>query len=79
MRYWCGGSIGEICRQILTHQLKLVILIENRPSLYSINKELSSLNSIEIVPVLGCATNYKFLENVIEKYKINAIFHAAAH
>ena len=77
-----GGSIGqEICRQILTHQPKLVILLErNEPSLYSINKELSSLNSgIEIVPVLGCATNYKFLENVIEKYKINAIFHAAAH
>ena len=77
-----GGSIGkEICRQILTNQPKLVILLErNEPSLYYINKELSSLNSgIQIVPVLGCATNYKFLENLIEKYKVDAIFHAAAH
>lgn len=77
-----GGSIGnEICRQILKHQPKLVILLErNEPSLYYINKELSSLNSgIEIVPVLGCATNYKFLENLIKKYKVDAIFHAAAH
>ena len=77
-----GGSIGkEICRQILAHQPKLVILLErNEPSLYYINKELCSLNSgIEIVPILGCATNYKFLENLIKKYKVDTIFHAAAH
>ena len=77
-----GGSIGqEICRQILMHKPKLIILLErNEPSLYYINKELSSLNSgIDIVPILGCATNYKFLDNLIKKYKINIIFHSAAH
>ncbi len=78
-----GGSIGmEICRQLIKQSAKKIILFErNEFSLYSIFNELLKfdLANIEIVPILGCATNKNLLKDIIKKYNINTIFHSAAY
>ncbi len=81
-----GGSIGsELCRQILSLKPTCIVLFEHSEhSLYQINRELLSqcekLNiSIEIIPALGSITNKQRVEEVIKKYDINTIYHAAAY
>ncbi len=53
-----GGSIGsELCRQIVKHQPKMLVLFEmSEFALYSIDRELQA-SDIQIIPVLGSVTN----------------------
>ena len=77
-----GGSIGsEICRQILTQEPKLLVLFEiSELALYQIEKELSGTkNNIAIIAVLGNVTNQVRLENIMQRFNINTVFHAAAY
>ena len=78
-----GGSIGsELCRQILSLKAETIILFElNEFALYSIDNELKSLNTknVKIIPVLGSITSEKRLSYIINKFKVNTIFHAAAY
>ena len=78
-----GGSIGsELCRQIIKFKPSKLILFERSEiSLYKINQELviPSNESISILPVLGCATNLKFVNKTILDNNIDFIFHAAAY
>ena len=78
-----GGSIGsELCRVLIDLKPQKLILFDNsEPSLYSIYHELSNnhLGECKLVPLLGSATNYKLVDNVIKKNKVSVIFHAAAY
>lgn len=80
-----GGSIGkEICRQIINLKPRSLILIEvNEYSLYKLDQEISEIinnrKKIEIFCILGNASNYKFIKQVLTKYEINVLFHAAAY
>lgn len=75
-----GGSIGsELCRQIVKHQPKLLILFEMTEfALYSIDRELQN-SGIQVVPVLGTVTNQQKLERIIQQYQVQTVYHAAAY
>lgn len=75
-----GGSIGsELCRQIVKHQPKLLVLFEmSEFALYSIDRELQNL-AVQIVPVLGSVTNQAKLERVLQEYQVQTVYHAAAY
>ena len=75
-----GGSIGsELCRQIVKHQPKILVLFEmSEFALYSIDRELQN-SAVQIVPVLGSVTNQTKLERVIAAYQVQTVYHAAAY
>jgi len=81
-----GGSIGsEICRQILCHNPKLLVLFEmNEYGLYKIEKELASSLldkglDIPIYPVLGSVLDKNRVGQIIQRFEIETIYHAAAY
>ena len=78
-----GGSIGsEICRQILILKPRILILYErNEFALYSIEKELSyaTSTSTKVLPILGSISNKKRLSTIMEAFKVQTIYHAAAY
>nr|WP_257223029.1 MULTISPECIES: nucleoside-diphosphate sugar epimerase/dehydratase [unclassified Acinetobacter] len=75
-----GGSIGsELCRQIVKHQPKMLVLFEmSEFALYSMDRELQA-SDIQIIPVLGSVTNQQKLERIIQEYKVQTVYHAAAY
>ena len=76
-----GGSIGaELSRQIKDLKPSLIILLDNSEyNLYNIHHELTITNGVKVIPILSTVTNYNQIYNVIEKYNIDAIYHAAAY
>ena len=84
-----GGSIGsELCRQIIKLMPSHLILFEACEfALYNIEKELKEyyksnggdLQYIEIVAVLGTITNQHKLELVLNTFKVQTVYHAAAY
>ncbi|MDB9933928.1 polysaccharide biosynthesis protein [Candidatus Thioglobus sp.] len=78
-----GGSIGsELCRQILLLKPQALILFERSElALYSINQELSrvAMPSIKIMPMLGSVINRNRLSQVMERFGVHTIYHAAAY
>ncbi len=78
-----GGSIGsEICRQVASlDPVKLIVLDNTEVNLYTIYKELGSINnkSFEILPILFTATDENFLNRLFEQNRVDVIFHAAAY
>lgn len=81
-----GGSIGsELCRQILQHKPKRLILFElNEFSLYSIERELSATNAVEdlgveIHPLLGSVAHRRRCEMIMRAFGVQSVYHAAAY
>lgn len=78
-----GGSIGsELCRQILKHGARRLILFEHSEfALYKIEAELRGKNDqgIEILPVLGTVVDEAVLVHIFRKFKVDRVFHAAAY
>ena len=81
-----GGSIGsELCRQILQHRPKVLVLFEQSEfSLYSIERELQAINEVEslgveIHPLLGSVTHRRRCEAVMKAFAVNTVYHAAAY
>ena len=77
-----GGSIGsELARQIINFNPKALILFERHEnSLYAIGSELNDKWKSSLVhPVLGDITDGQRLEETINAYSPEIIFHAAAH
>lgn len=77
-----AGSIGsEICRQVLYHQAKLVIIFDfNENGLFDIGNELAaSYSRDKFVTVLGSVRDEKRLQEVFEHYHPQIVYHAAAH
>tara|TARA_B110000003_G_scaffold274078_1_gene313122 strand:- start:282 stop:2267 length:1986 start_codon:yes stop_codon:yes gene_type:complete len=78
-----GGSIGsELCRQILALSPKTLILYElSEFALYQIDLELQkqNLENIDIFPILGSIQNQKRVLDILNKFKVDTIYHAAAY
>ena len=77
-----GGSIGsELCRQIVQLEPLCLILYElTEFSLYSINLELAEkYPDVHCVPYLGSVTDETHLTSILEKHRVNTIYHAAAY
>jgi len=77
-----GGSIGsELARQITLFEPKVLLLYERHEnSLYNIHKELDDRRlAFPVVPLIGDVTDAQRLCSVLEEYKPQILFHAAAH
>ena len=78
-----GGSIGsEICRQVLKFQpSKLILLGHGENSIYTIHMELleSGQEHTELVPIIADVQDRERIFEIVEMYKPDVIYHAAAH
>ncbi len=81
-----GGSIGsELCRQALRQNpLKLVLFELNEYNLYRIDQELQSLKlhlgvETEIISALGSVQDGERVKQLLQTYRINTFYHAAAY
>ena len=77
-----GGSIGsELCRQILRFMPKKIIVFDaGEENLYSIQMELLHEHDFHhCIPVLGRIQDISLVDTIIEKYKPEVVFHAAAY
>ncbi|NMZ69257.1 NDP-sugar epimerase, includes UDP-GlcNAc-inverting 4,6-dehydratase FlaA1 and capsular polysaccharide biosynthesis protein EpsC [Pseudomonas peli] len=81
-----GGSIGaELCRQILLNQPTTLLLFEHSEfNLYSIHSELQARIKREslplrLVPILGSIRSADRLLAVMQAWKVDTVYHAAAY
>ena len=81
-----GGSIGsELCRQILRVGPRVIALLEiSEVALYQIDKELKALtkklgNGVEVVPLLGSVQDQLRVEEIMVRFEIDTVYHAAAY
>ena len=77
-----GGSIGsELCRQIAKQQPKMLIVYElHEFALYQMDMELGEhYPSLNKVACLGSVTDERTLTQVLTKYSVQTIYHAAAY
>jgi FlaA1/EpsC-like NDP-sugar epimerase len=77
-----GGSIGsELCRQLIQFRPKQLVAFDQAESdLFRLEMELkeSGFDSL-FCPVIGDIRNYERIEEVLRRYKISSIYHAAAY
>lgn len=79
-----GGSIGsEICRQLMRFTPERILLVGHGEfSIYSIDMELRQKygeKNIEILPIIADVQDRKRIFEIVEQYKPEIIYHAAAH
>lgn len=81
-----GGSIGaELCRQIMLNEPATLLLFEHSEfNLYSIHSELEARIKREslplcLVPILGSIRNADRLLDVMQTWKVDTVYHAAAY
>jgi FlaA1/EpsC-like NDP-sugar epimerase len=82
-----GGSIGaELCRQIVEHTPKVLILIDQGEfALYQIHHEITlwlesrDVKNIHIVPYLASVTNQDRMRLLVSQWQPDVIYHAAAY
>ena len=77
-----GGSIGaELCRQIAAlHPGQLILYERYENSLHAILNDLADrFGSINARPVIGDVTDAMRVRQVLDQYRPQIIFHAAAH
>ena len=77
-----GGSIGsELCRQIAKAKpSKLVILDIYENNAYAIQQELKrAMPDLDLVTLIGSVRNTKRIDSVMQTYRPDIVFHAAAH
>jgi len=78
-----GGSIGsEICRQVSEFRPnRLILLGHGESSIYNIDGELRQKVSTdtELIPVIADVKDRKRIMEIVEQFKPDVIYHAAAH
>ena len=77
-----GGSIGsELCRQIAKHSPKQLIIFDiYENNAYEIQQELKrSCPDLDLVTLIGSVRNTHRISSVMNEYKPDIVFHAAAH
>ena len=76
-----GGSIGsELVRQIAEYRPTKLLLVERTEFfLFQISREVEAVADVEIVPLLADITDQPRINEILEKYQPEIIFHAAAH
>lgn len=77
-----GGSIGsELCRQIAKCNPKTLIIFDiYENNAYDIQQELlRNYPNLDLHTIIGSVRDYDRLERVFKDFKIDEVFHAAAH
>lgn len=78
-----GGSIGsELCRQIVQHGPRTLLLIEQSEyGLYAIHQELSRKvgADIELVPLLASVQDAPRMAQILGSWRPQTVYHAAAY
>lgn len=77
-----GGSIGsELCRQVARLGASALCVYEQSEyNLYQIHRELQSeFREMELEPVIGDVTDRVACERVLESFRPDLVFHAAAY
>lgn len=78
-----GGSIGsEISRQVATFNPNSIILLgHGENSIYEIDRQLrhNYANKIQIIPIIADIKDRKRIFEVVQTYRPDVIYHAAAH
>lgn len=79
-----GGSIGsEICRQLLANRVERIILLElSEFALYRIEAELTAHPNFshgQIVSCLGNVIDRTLIDELITRFNVKSIYHAAAY
>ena len=77
-----GGSIGsELCRQIAKCKPKSLIIFDiYENNAYDIQQELLRIYpNLDLHTIIGSVRDYDRLEKVFNEFKIDEVFHAAAH
>ena len=79
-----GGSIGsELCRQIASHQPKQLIIFDiYENNAYEIQQDLLRKykdKGLNLVTLIGSVRNTHRITSVMQQYKPDIVFHAAAH
>ncbi|MCR5803814.1 MAG: polysaccharide biosynthesis protein [Clostridia bacterium] len=77
-----GGSIGsELCRQIAKHSPKQLVIFDiYENNAYEIQQELKRSNpDLDLITLIGSVRNTHRITSVMQDYKPDIVFHAAAH
>ncbi len=77
-----GGSIGsELCRQIARHKPKRLVIFDiYENNAYAIEQELKpALPELDLVVLIGSVRNNHRIRQVMNEYKPDIVYHAAAH
>ncbi|MBN1778038.1 MAG: polysaccharide biosynthesis protein [Clostridiales bacterium] len=80
-----GGSIGsELCRQVLTFQPKIVVLLDiNENYLYNLYADLLSMYGSTLKDILklriGSVQDEARLDEIMKEHDFDVLLHAAAH
>lgn len=77
-----GGSIGsELCRQIARSEPAALIIFDiYENNAYTIQQELKRKHpELNLITLIGSVRNKRRVDSIIEKYRPEVIFHAAAH
>ena len=77
-----GGSIGsELCRQIAGHDPKQLIIVDiYENNAYDIQQELKyKYPNLDLVVLIASVRNTNRMNHIMEKYRPDIIYHAAAH
>lgn len=77
-----GGSIGsELCRQIAAHNPRMLIIFDiYENNAYDIQQELKKkYPALKLEVLIGSVRNTKRIESVMELYRPDVVYHAAAH
>lgn len=77
-----GGSIGsELCRQIVKHKPKQLIIVDiYENNAYFIQQELKSeYPDLDLVVLIASVRNSNRMNWIMEHYRPNILYHAAAH
>lgn len=77
-----GGSIGsELCRQIATSNPKQLIIFDvYENNAYEIQQELKrKYPELNLLALIGSVRNTNRINSVMQQYKPDVVFHAAAH
>ena len=77
-----GGSIGsELCRQIAAHHPKTLVIFDiYENNAYDIQQELKkAYPELNLVVLIGSVRNTHRINSVMEKYRPDIVYHAAAH
>jgi len=81
-----GGSIGaELCRKVLLQAPSTLVLFErNEYALYTIEHELRQLVErrglvTALIPILGSVDSTHRVKSVLQHFKVQTVYHAAAY
>lgn len=77
-----GGSIGsELCRQVAAHSPRMLIIFDiYENNAYDIQQELKNkYPTLRLEVLIGSVRNTRRIESVMELYRPDVVYHAAAH